>query len=820
MNCLSYEDCCKILDAEEPILKKSSKKLKSYSGDKLKNMGQITLELSINDKCEYVRFQVVKDVACSLLNGETAERFGLMKVEEQFLINQVTSELTEEDILKSYRDVFEGLGDLGEYIIEVDPSVKPRQDPPRTVPVALKKELKAKLDDMERQGTIAKISEPTSWINSMVAVKKPNKLRICLDPKELNKAVKIPKFKLPTLEEISSDLSNAKVFSVVDAKDGFLQVRLDQESSKLTTFSTPFGRYRWLRMPFGISSAPEEFQRRVLETLEGLEGIQTIADDILVYGCGETYEEAVADHDKNMVALLERCRARNFKLNKSKIRFKQTSVKYHGHIIASEGLKPDPVKVEAILQMPIPEDKKAVKRLIGVTNYLAKFCPHLSAVSEPLRRLTEENAEFVWSKEHDRTFQTIKQMFVNAPVLRYYSVTDEVTVEADSSDYGLGAVLLQEGQPVAYASRALSKTERNYSQMEKECLAITFACNRFDQYLHGRDYVTVLTDHQNLEVIFKKPILAAPKRLQRMRLRLQKYHIDVKYQKGKNMHISDALSRATTANANPKATADYEIFAIEEELRFAKEVEEISYPTYSNVSDETLEQVKNCTFQDEALQTMLKLVLEGWPSDKTQVPMLCREYWPYRDEISCQDGILYRGTRVIIPTSLRKLMLDRVHTSHQGIDAATRKARDAIYWPQINSDIKNVISTCSVCLENHPNQQKEPMHSQPIPKNRFEIVSSDLFSIKGDNFLILVDHFSKYWEISHLQETTAEAVIEELKQHFARHGIPKLLISDNGPQYQCHEFRTFAKDWQFTHHTSSPHHTRGNATAEAAVKVA
>ena len=459
VSCLKLEDCCKIMNTATPVLKESSKKLTSYSGDKLSNMGQITLKLKINGKEEYIRFQVVQNGACSLLNGEAAETLGLMKIKEKFLINTVCSELTEEDVLKNYKDVFEGLGDLGEYHIEVNPSVKPRQDPPRTVPVALKKELKEKLKQMEKQGVIQKITEPTDWINSMVAVRKPNKLRICLDPKELNKAVKIPKYKLPTLDDVSANLSKAKVFSVVDAKDGFLQVRLDDESSKLTTFSTPFGRYKWVRMPFGISSAPEEFQRRVLEVVEGLEGIETIADDILVYGSGDAYDEALADHDKNMIALLERCREKKLKLNKTKLRFKQQSVKYHGHIITSEGLKPDPAKVEDIGQMPRPEDKKAVKRLIGMINYLAKFCPHLSTVSEPLRRLTDEKVDFVWSGQHEKTFKSIQQMIASAPVLRYYSVTDEVTVEADSSDYGLGAVLLQGGQPVAYASRALSKTE-------------------------------------------------------------------------------------------------------------------------------------------------------------------------------------------------------------------------------------------------------------------------------------------------------------------------------------------------------------------------
>ncbi|XP_013415834.1 uncharacterized protein K02A2.6-like [Lingula anatina] len=306
-----------------------------------------------------------------------------------------------------------------------------------------------------------------------------------------------------------------------------------------------------------------------------------------------------------------------------------------------------------------------------------------------------------------------------------------------------------------------------------------------------------------------------------MRLRLQKYHIEVKYQRGKKMYISDALSRATASKSvTTKENSDYEIYAVESEQKLAKEVEEIDYSQYNNVSDESLEQVKTHTLRDDAMQSLLILVMEGWPSDKTQVPLLCREYWPYRDELSCQDGILYRGTRVVIPTILRKQMLERVHATHQGTETAIRKARDAIFWPQISNDIRNVVATCNVCQENQPRQQKEPMHSQPIPKELFEIVSSDLFSIQGEHYLLLVDHFSKYWEITQLSDTTSEAVINELKQQFARHGIPKLFISDNGPQYQCQQFREFTEAWKINHHTSSPHHPSGNGTAEAAVKVA
>ena len=344
VSCLKYEDCCRILNTDVPRLKKVNKKLTSYSGNRLNNVGQITMKVKINNKEQYVKFDVVKDVACSLLNGETSERFGLMKVKDNLLINQVSVELSEEEIKRRYKDVFEGLGDLGEYHIEIDHTVKPRQDAPRTVPVALKKDLKNKLQNMEKQGIIQRISEPTDWINSMVAVKKPNKLRICLDPKQLNKAVKIPKYKMPVLEDISANLSKAKIFSVVDAKDGFLQVILDEESSKLTTFLTPFGRYRWRRLAFRITSAPEEFQRRVLEIMEGLKGVEVIADDILVYGSGDTYEDAVVEHDKNIIALLERCREKQFKLNRNKLRFKQDSVMYHGHIISSEGVHTCPPK--------------------------------------------------------------------------------------------------------------------------------------------------------------------------------------------------------------------------------------------------------------------------------------------------------------------------------------------------------------------------------------------------------------------------------------------------------------------------------------------
>ena len=192
---------------------------------------------------------------------------------------------------------------------------------------------------MERREVIAKVTTSTEWISSMVAVRKPSgKLRICIDPKDLNKALLRPYYPIPTIDEILPRLANAKVFTVLDAKEGFWQVKLDKQSSYLTTFWTPYGRYRWRRMPFGISTAPEEFQRRLHEVFEGLSGVEVIPDDILVYGSGDTEEKAVENHDNCLEAVLERARQRGLKLNKQKLKLWRTEVSYMGHLLTSKGL--------------------------------------------------------------------------------------------------------------------------------------------------------------------------------------------------------------------------------------------------------------------------------------------------------------------------------------------------------------------------------------------------------------------------------------------------------------------------------------------------
>ena len=438
----------------------------------------------------------------------------------------------------------------------------------------------------------------------MVVVTTPNKIRICLDPKDLNTAVIRPKYQLPTLDELLPKLSRAKVFSTLDAKDGFYQVGLDESSSLKTTSWTPFGRYKYRRLPFGINLAPEEFECKLHEKLDSLPGVAVIRDDLLVMGHGDNEEEANQNHDENLVRLLEQARKANLRLNSSKMNLRKSEVRFMGHLITKDGLRPDPEKVRAVQEMPKPTSKKELLSLLGFVNYLSKFLPRLSEVVQPLREMTAKEAKFIWSPQHETAFQEVRELVVRHPVLKYYDLQEEVTVQCDASEYGLG-------QPVAFASRSLSQTERQYAQIEKECLAIVFSCERFSQYLAGREKITVESDHKPLQCIFQKSILSAPCRLQRMMLRLQRFNLDVKYKPGAQMYVADHLSRASLAD-NEEMADSFQVFALE--------VETLTPFDSIKVAPERLSQLQKCTAQDLVLETLKTTVLTGGQRKEMSVP--------------------------------------------------------------------------------------------------------------------------------------------------------------------------------------------------------
>ena len=276
--------------------------------------------------------------------------------------------------------------------------------PSRRVPVAIRAKLGKELNRLVSLGVIAPVDESTPWVSqTVIAEKKDGSLRICIDPRELNQALQREHYTLPVLEDSLHELGRSRFFTKADLASGYWHVELDDESSMLITFQTCHGRYRWRRLPFGTKVSSEIFQKRLLEVLGDLKGVVVIAEDIIIHG--ETQEE----HDRNLEKFLQRCREVGIRLNKTKFQTGLNSVDFMGHRVTPTGIKPDPEKVRAILDMEAPEDVASVRRFIGTVNYLARFLPHLSQTLQPLQNLLQKDVPFNWSSAQEEAFDHIKQ---------------------------------------------------------------------------------------------------------------------------------------------------------------------------------------------------------------------------------------------------------------------------------------------------------------------------------------------------------------------------------------------------------------------------
>lgn len=713
----------------------------------------------------------------------------------------------EDSLIKEYDDVFsKELGALpGQVHLQLDETVQPVITPPRRIPTALKDKFKVEIDRLESLGVVSKVDEPTNWVSSVVvATKRSGQLRVCIDPLHLNKALKRERYQIPVLDDLLPELSRAKVFSTVDLTAGYWHCVLDEQSSLLTTFSTPFGRYKWNRLPFGLSVSSEIFQKRVNQALDRLDGILNITDDILIYGVGASDEEAREDHDRKLENLLKRCREHGIALNRKKLRLRVTEVTFMGHVFTNKGLKVDPEKARAVVEMTRPVDAEGIQRLNGFVNYLAKFLPRLADIMEPLRRLARPDVDFIWTDEQENALKEIKRLVTDAPVLAYFDHTLELEIQCDASKSGLGAALLQNGRPVAYVSRALTPTEQRYAQIEKELLAIVFSLEKFNHYTYGR-HVKVQSDHKPLEAILRKPLASAPRRLQGMMMRLQKYSFDVRYERGKNMHLADTLSRAYLPTTEHPSGAEFE---------------NINAASFLPVSEAKLREIQKATAEDTTLQALKDTILNGWPEERKNIPPEITAYFSLRDELAIQDGVIFRGQRIVIPAKLRQDMKAKLHASHLGAESCLRRARETIFWPGMSAEVKEMIAICETCRTYERSQQKETLMSHPIPLRPWEQVSVDLFEFDKKEYLITVDSYSNFWEVDKMSSTTSKAIISKLKSHFARYGCPDRLISDNGPQFVAAEFERFSKEWDFQHQPSSPHNSKGNGKIESAVKTA
>lgn len=776
------------------------------AGDKpLTVIGKMTATLQTRGRRITETLYAVKDQKCSLLSRKACRALNLLyRVEE---VDYCDSDQV--DFKEEFPQLFKGLGNLKTpYHITLAPDAKPVcLYTARKVPHPLLPKVKDELESMLKQGVISKVTEPTKWCSGMVPVRKPSgSVRICVDLTSLNKAVEREVHPMSSVDESLAKLGRSTIFTKLDANSGFWQIPLDEESKLLTTFVTPFGRFCFNRLPFGITSAPEVFQRAMSNILEGLDGVICHMDDVLIHG--KTQQE----HDIRVRAVLQRLKEAGITLNHVKCEFSQQSVKFLGHFIDKTGVKVDPNKTEAIRSFPVPKTVKELQRFMGMVNQVGKFIPGLADVNEALRQLLKKDNVWSWGEAQQKSFEQIKQMLVSTEVLAHYDTELPTIIAADASNTGIGAILYHvqadgKRRPVCFASRSLTETEQRYAVIEKEALAATWACERFAEYVLGLHF-EIETDHKPLVTLLNSKELAKmPPRLQRFKMRMMRFDAQVHYVPGKQQTSADALSRAPVETPGKN------------DVNLVEEVESYASESTFNIpaTMQRLEEIREAQKADEVCAQVREYCIKGWPDYMPHKPIL-KNYYEQRGHLSVVDDLLIYDERIVIPRDLRLNILERLHQGHLGITKCRARARESVWWPGLSKSLEEMISSCNTCAINRQ-EVREPLMSSSFPSRPWERLGMDLFEYNGKTYLIVVDYYSRWVEIKALHGQSSNAVIISLKEIFSVHGIPDLVVSDNGPQFANEQFRKFAEEYGFTHTTSSPRYPQANGEAERAVRT-
>lgn len=785
-------------------IKKQIWNLSTVSNERIPVIGSINLTCSLpNNPQRYKLEFVIVDLECNPLLGlQSCQRLNLVK--RMANVNALSYSAT----LSKFSNVFSNdIGTLNPpYQIKLSNDAVPRIDAQRRIPFALRTQLQEELDRMESSGIIEKITEPTEWVNSIVVVKKKNnQLRICLDPRYLNKFIITSNNSIPTFESISSKIANAKYFSVLDCNSGFWMIPLTEDSAKICTFNSPLGgRYFFKKLPFGLSCASEAFQERINFLFERVDGVEPYLDDFLIWGSSKE------EHDQRLHQVLKIAEQAGLKFNKSKCKFGLTEIKYLGHIFSANGITIDPDKISAVTNISNPTNVKELQRLFGVFNYLSKFIPNFAAESAPLRELLKKsNLDFVWLDAHTECLNKLKNLIASAPVLRNFDPSIPIVMSVDSSIQGVGAVLLQDSRPVAYASKALTECQKKWAQIEREAYAIVFGCLRFRQYIFGAK-ISVETDHKALETLFKKPLNSVPARIQRMMLKIQAFNLDVKYRPGKFLYIADTLSRDPLPNHENEQYVDLDGEIV---CHVNAVVENLPLPKFK------LDQIKAESNKDKIHNLLRNTILNGWPNSKNKLFNELHVFWNYRDELHVIDDLIFKNNALLIPASMQKEMLATIHEGHSGYNFCVNRSKNFVFWPSMQVQIKEMCLSCDTCITFSANNCKESLIPHEYDNIPWLKVACDLFEFNKTNYLIIVDYYSKFFEISKLNNISSSQVITHMKSIFARHGIPKTLICDSGTQFTSRDFKNFSLHYGFEYFCSSPYHHQSNGLAEAHVKI-
>ena len=690
--------------------------------------------------------------------------------------------------------------------LHVDTNAQPKFFRPRTVPYALRSRVEHTLTQLEEQGVIEPV-EFADWAAPIVpVVKKDDSIRICGDYKlTVNQAAKVDTHPLPLIDDLFASLAGGIFFSKLDLAHAYQQIVLDDEAKNLMVINTHKGLYRYNRLPFGISAAPAIFQRTMETILQGLSNVCVYLDDILV---SEESEEA---HLRNLEAVLTRLEGAGIRLKKKKCEFLLNEVEYLGHRISAKGLHPTNEKLEAVTTCPTPNDVTQLKSFLGLLTYYGKFLPNLSTLLAPLYDLLQKHCQWSWGEKQESAFRESKAILTSSSWLAHYDPKKELLLSCDASPYGVGAVLshrMEDGseQPVAFASRSLTTAERNYAQLDKEALAIIFGVKRFHLYLYGRTF-TIYSDHQPLKHILSAtkgiPSMASS-RIQRWALTLSAYSYNIVFKPGAENNNADALSRLPLPipKGSPPTPLPPDLILLAQAI---------------GSSPITADQIRIWTDHDPLLSRIRGNVLRGW-QDTTEPDM--RPYQRKREELSVQDGCLLWGSRVVVPPPGREKVLTLLHEGHPGVARMKGMARSYVWWPGMDAELEERVKRCSQCQQHHKLPPVAPLHPWEWPQRPWTRVHADYAGpFKGKMFLLLVDAHSKWMEIHTLTTATSQTTIAKMRDTFATHGLPEILVTDNGTVFTSVEFETFLARNGIKHITSAPYHPATNGLAERAVQT-
>ena len=730
-------------------------------------------------------------------------------------------------IVAKYPSVFDGLGlaKVEPIHIKIDKNAKPVQQKLRPIALHYKQKFKDHIKELKEAGVVSGplgSEYARGWISNPVIQGKKwdtSKIRVTLDTRHMAEAVTSSHFPIPTWQELRHNFSGADRFSVLDMNHSFHQFTMDDESKELFVFHTPMGLYRFNTLVMGTAPASSECHEQIRRILDGVEGVQQIKDDLVVYGLGQ-------GHDDRLEQVLKRFDEFGLTLRAGKCQFGVPEVKWFGQIYSKHGMSPDPDKVDVIKQWKAPVDKSEVKSFLQTCQFSQPFMRPgngrtYSDVTAPLRRLTAKSVRFVWDQKCQDSFEELKCLLSSDTVLANYDPKLPTRLYVDHGPRGVAATVAQDyskgnsseklWRPVHYQSRSLTKAELSYGKVDGESLAVLSGIMANRMFLYGTRF-EVVGDHKPLIPLYRSHSRELPVRVAKHKSKLGSFDFSLVYEPGPT-NPSDYGSR------HPPATESYSrqdrtalgVEDVEEEAEFI--VNRVAHELPDAVS---LFSLQHFTKVDKELVTLSKDIKCG----KLSPGLAKGKFKECFSELSYCNGLVLRGEKILIPKELRPDVLSAAHEGHPGIVGMLRQLRQSVWWPGMTCDVNDYVETCTTgCAPATPKNSPPPMVVRQTPDRPWQHVAADFKGpIVGNGrsyyFHVVIDLLSRWPEVTMVRSTAFDKLQDSLENIFSLHGVPETITSDNGPPYNSQDWKDFGKQMGFVPKPVSPEHPEGNGVAE------